>query len=516
MNLDSLSSQPRKWLGVLAGSNTYLVLCQLLLGLGILLLPITSFPILVQVSGASTVAPPSNLLFVLLLGVWAVPFVIRGGRLPVEVFFFSLFILVVVFTWAAAFFIELPPFRDGTILSQGRSALITLVMGVAAFLIPAGLLSLDRRWISSALLFINVSGLLLVLWSLAQAYIVFFHDGIYPDFFYKTQQFFSSRGNPLFNARLTGFAYEPSWLAHQLVILYLPFWLAASLSGFTTLSRRLWRFSLENILLVSGFLVLFLSFSRIGFLSFMLILGFVALQVSIKIGRKFHQWIFNRWKVQAGMQWLTKALVSLALFGLFLFGYLGAILGAAYLGSFVEPRLERLFSARFEVGSVYEIANQLAFAERAVYWAVGWEVFNDYPMFGVGLGNVGFFFQEKMPTFGHALWEVSQLFNYETHIPNSKNMWVRILAETGLVGFAFFLTWYYFLWRSARLSLSAPDPTLKVVGIAGQFVLVGFLLEGFSIDSFALPYFWFSAGLVVAAGAVSRRMFVVPKVQEGK
>ena len=34
----------------------------------------------------------------------------------------------------------------------------------------------------------------------------------------------------------------------------------------------------------------------------------------------------------------------------------------------------------------------------------------------------------------------------------------------------------------------------------GCFALLAFLLEGFSLDTYALPYLWFSTGL--AAGAI--------------
>jgi hypothetical protein len=515
MKSEAAIYKPGRWLGIFTGTSAHLLFCQILLWVGIMLLPITSFPLLSRVSGASTVAPPSNLIFLLLLAVWLFPYLIKGGRLPVEVFFFSLFILAALLSWGAAFFIELPPFRDGSLLSQGRSALLTLLMGTATFIIVAALLSLSKKWIQIGLIFINVSGALIILWSLIQAYFVFFHDSRFPDYLYLIQHFLSSRAVPLFSSRLTGFAYEPSWLAHQLVIVYLPFWLAATISGFTTVRIRLWKFSFENILFALGFIVLFMSFSRIGFLSFMLVIAFVAIQVSVKLGIKIHNWFFDRWKIGGGTLKVTRGLVSLGIMLSFLLVYLVVILGAAYTGSLMEPRLARILSNPLQSGSVYEIANQLAFAERVVYWGTGFEVFGDYPVFGVGLGNAGFFFQEKMPTFGYALWETSQIFNYLDHIPNTKNMWVRILAETGLIGFAFFLTWYYILWQAARLSYRVPDPTLKVVGLTGQFVLVGFLLEGFSIDSFALPYFFFSAGLVAAAAAVSRRMLYDSKFQEG-
>jgi hypothetical protein len=37
------------------------------------------------------------------------------------------------------------------------------------------------------------------------------------------------------------------------------------------------------------------------------------------------------------------------------------------------------------------------------------------------------------------------------------------------------------------------------------FVIAAFIAEGFSIDSFALPYLWTSLGIITAASAVARR-----------
>jgi hypothetical protein len=43
-----------------------------------------------------------------------------------------------------------------------------------------------------------------------------------------------------------------------------------------------------------------------------------------------------------------------------------------------------------------------------------------------------------------------------------------------------------------------------MIGWGGLFVLIAFVLEGFSIDTFALPYLWVSLGIVSAVGALSR------------
>jgi O-antigen ligase len=170
-----------------------------------------------------------------------------------------------------------------------------------------------------------------------------------------------------------------------------------------------------------------------------------------------------------------------------------------HLGARFEPRLAKILQRNpFAASSFYRFTNELAFAERTVYWGAGLEIFADHPVFGVGLGNAGFYFYEKMPAFGWELVEVNKIFNRWQALPNIKSLWVRIPAETGLVGFGLFLAWLYLLWQSARLGRSLADPLLKTFAWAGTFAWIAFLIEGFSVDSLALPYFWFAMALVSA------------------
>ena len=48
------------------------------------------------------------------------------------------------------------------------------------------------------------------------------------------------------------------------------------------------------------------------------------------------------------------------------------------------------------------------------------------------------------------------------------------------------------------------NPLFRTIGWSGLFVLVAFIIEGFSTDTFALPYLWVSLGIVSAAGALLR------------
>jgi hypothetical protein len=170
--------------------------------------------------------------------------------------------------------------------------------------------------------------------------------------------------------------------------------------------------------------------------------------------------------------------------------------------------------------SLFHWANQLVFAERIVFWQAGWGVFNDFPILGTGLGNAGYFFPQKLSAFSWALTEIRTLMYQWTALPNIKSLWVRLLAETGIVGFSLFISWLYVLWHSASFLRSQTAGLLKVVGLAGSFVLVSFLIEGFSLDTFALPYYWVSFGLLTAACGMAvrsqRGLFYPRKNRQGE
>ena len=85
----------------------------------------------------------------------------------------------------------------------------------------------------------------------------------------------------LFLGRATGFAFEPSWLAHQLNMLYLPIWIASSLLRFTAHRYQLLGISLENVLLAGGLVVMFFSYSRVGWLGLLLVAAYLLLRANL-------------------------------------------------------------------------------------------------------------------------------------------------------------------------------------------------------------------------------------------
>jgi hypothetical protein len=306
-------------------------------------------------------------------------------------------------------------------------------------------------------------------------------------------------------------AFEPSWFTHQLVMLYVPLWLGATIQKISAFRLRIFRLTLETVLLVVSIVLFILAKPRISLLAGMLIFAFVF----VKLNSGLYHWLqkrvrsrFPRQTDRAG-QWMNFAIIaSIVIFYLLV----GAILVWIFRQDY---RLALIFTyppTPAEMGrlllldpdTIIEISKRFRFMERAVYWLSGWRVFGDYPIFGVGLGNSGFYFLDNVPNAGWTSIEVRYLITGAPFLPNIKSFWVRLLAETGLVGFSIFVAWLAGLWQSTRRTIQSALPFHRLTAFAGQIMLVALIAEGFSIDSFALPYLWIVAGLAAAAGSSYR------------
>lgn len=468
----------------------------------LVLLPFTSLPLLSRIMGGTQVAPPSILfIFILTVG-WLPVYFLRGGKLPAEMTPFLGFVVAALVASAVGFFLRLPPYKGYTVSLAERDALITLGIGVATYLV----ISLWHRQASQfrwTLQLVDISGMIILAWSLVQLGVILLRGGQYPTLMVRIQAYLSARTllDVGFRTRVGGFTFEPSWLAHQLNVVFLPYWLAATLTGYTAMKKFL-RLSLENILLVVGAIIMFFSLSRIGLVAFLLTLTFAFYRLNI-YGVRWLQGHFQkqlaslRWHLA---QWVQVPLV-LAIFAI----YLGAIVAFIFLLGHFDHRIASLLSLQRLPTNLENFAVQGDFAERVVYWSNGWSVFTHYPFLGVGLGNSGFFFLQYLNGVGYHLNEIMTLVNQSAVLPNIKSFWVRLLAETGLVGFSLFVVWQYGLWQAGTFLRTNRSLLLRTLGWMGAFAVIAFLAEGFSIDSFALPYLWVAMGILTAASSMVRR-----------
>lgn len=179
--------------------------------------------------------------------------------------------------------------------------------------------------------------------------------------------------------------------------------------------------------------------------------------------------------------------------------YLVLLAAGLWGWSRVDPRMETVFQfSTEEENPLIEYADNLRFGERVVYWQTGWNIFNEHPILGVGVGFSGFYFPEYLPDTGWGLSETRRLLFRSDGLLNIKNLWSRLLAETGIIGFALFITFLVLFGFTSLEMLMRGKGTRRTLGFMGVFMLVALVAEEFSVDSFALPYLWFSMGLVTA------------------
>ena len=124
------------------------------------------------------------------------------------------------------------------------------------------------------------------------------------------------------------------------------------------------------------------------------------------------------------------------------------------------------------------LAEKLSLASRFVYWEAGWNVFSEKPIMGAGLGQAGFYIPDVLSPTALRLVEVRALLFRSETLLNIKSFWIRLLAETGVIGFALFASWLISSFAAARRLSRNAAPILRSVGLAACFTLIAFLIEG--------------------------------------
>ena len=140
---------------------------------------------------------------------------------------------------------------------------------------------------------------------------------------------------------------------------------------------------------------------------------------------------------------------------------------------------------------------------RLAYVWSGMETFNQHPWTGVGLGAGGFYLYENLPDW--AKTSVPEISNHlspmNTAYPNTKNLFVRIISETGFLGFAAFITFFLFLFAEALAFQKKEGLTNRYLYVVGVFTMIALVIFCFTQDSFAMPNTWINMGMLLGFGA---------------
>lgn len=465
----------------------------------LLLLPVTSMPIIVKLVHSDTVAAPSGIFLGILVIFWLIPYFFSHGKFPKLTVPLLVFTGIAIAASALAFFYPIPVFKNHSVISETATSLLTLGIGLAFYFVTVTFIR-DEKWLKTTLQLICIAGAVIILWSIAQS-ISWFTINRYPTWMKTIHEWYSV--GPLYRQRVSGFALEPSWLAHQLNILFIPYWLGASLARSSVFRWRIGKISIENVLLVLGMGILLLTSSRIGLAAFLTMLAIPVLRIALRILGNVNKWITSRpvfLRIGKGLQILVKVLWVFILLVLAIV----VIIGLGYILSKLDLRMRSLFEFDFQHrDALLYYAEKLSLAARFVYWDAGWGVFEKYPWLGVGLGNSGFFFPETLSPYAWKLTEVRMLLFRSDLLMNAKSLWIRLLAESGIIGFSAFICWLFAIGKSIPKMLHGDNPIIQSIGWMGIFTLVGLFFEGFSLDTFGLPYYWIALGIVSCMAAIN-------------
>jgi O-antigen ligase len=121
----------------------------------------------------------------------------------------------------------------------------------------------------------------------------------------------------------------------------------------------------------------------------------------------------------------------------------------------------------------------------------------------VGLGASGFYIYDHLPDWAlTTVPEIARQLSPETRLyPNSKNLYVRLLTETGLIGFFVFIAFLFSILGDALRALQSRALVGRYLGIAGIFSWFALALYNVTQDSFATPNLWINFGILVGMTA---------------
>lgn len=461
---------------------------RLLWGLALLALPVTSFRWFPFLGEGTMVRPlalyPLALLFPLLIvHAWRKRITLNWSGALIPLGAFVLFVMVATSFGAL---IDPIPLRGQTYFGRAIRALVTLFIGLSFFISAMWMnkteadLRFSVKWMLAGLC-LNLA------WSGLQA-VTFYTNLLEKEMVTHWQLAFSMRELVRTN-RISGLAYEPAWLAGQLATIFIPFLFASILTNFR-LTRAKW---LEPVLLVLSTLILLATYSRGGLLTTLAAAGLTFLFLGRDVIRAVWFWFIGGFRGRINAIFLRIGIIAILI---------GMVSGALL---FLGQRDYFRSLLNFEAENISEYIVNIRAGARGAYSSAAFAVFEQHPISGVGLGASGFTMYQNMPNWSlTTVPEIARQLSPENRLyPNPKNMYARLLAETGVIGFFLFLAFQFYVLGDILSLLKRDAPWARFAATAGVFAWLAITFYNFTQDSLTTPNIWLVSGILVGLSSTS-------------
>lgn len=458
-------------------------------------LPVTSFPFFPgDIGGKTLVRPLSVIPLTLLVFLVLIPRLI-SKPLPKTFLPLLAFIIAAAISSIAAFTFEIEALRGISLPYRFIRNILTLGIG-CAFFFTISLLHDNWDDLDFSLRWLYLGFGVALLWGSIQSFYIINYSETYFDLISKIQSYVSTR--KLFETRISGLTYEPKWFAEQIGFLLLPFLFGSIVSQKSVFKWRYRWFTVEWLLLIWSAVIMLFTFSRTGLFIFvaLVIISLLIYRISRVRERDAGQSItainMNRRRV------IEIALITIGILGL------AVVFGAQ--NRYIS-RFWRYWTDDQPGKKTY--LEYIAFQQRFVYLQTALNMFEEYPVIGVGLGNYAYFFDKMIPDqpYNRQPEIIRQITPVEgrNRLITPKNLYGRLLAETGLFGTVTFTTFILGVFGCMLYMIISGLTEQKFWGLCGLMGFLVFFFVIFSYDSFALPNMWVFFGVLTSAAHISEK-----------
>ncbi|MBN2549208.1 MAG: O-antigen ligase family protein [Anaerolineales bacterium] len=465
----------------------------------LLALPVTSFPFFPPAVGGEALVRPLSIYPLLILIAVAVLPRLFTRPLPRTLLSLLPFVFVALASSLISLLSGIEPALGISVNARVLRGVFTLAIGCAVYLTVA-LLPESEADLAFSLRWILIGCALALFWGSLQAVYIIHFDERWFSLLSRMQEFISTRR--LLPDRISGLTYEPHWFAEQINVLLVPAALAGILNRRTVFPWRWKWLTVEWLLMGWAIALLPFTYSRSGVLNLILLTSISVLIIRLKHAR-------DKSSLPAGLaparqsrfhHLLEAMLVLLVLIvPIYLIGQKNQFFA----------RLWEYWQHPEQIPNTY--LSYLGLDARLVFNEAAYNTYQAHPFLGVGLGNYAFYFEEMLPY--RPLSNIPEVLLMITPEPGrdrlvtAKNLYLRLLAETGMLGTAAFFAFLIanlgcalFLWLSPR----------KISHHWGAVSLCGFFaisLSAFTYDSFVIPNMWVMLGIISAAPHVLGRQY---------